>query len=229
MTCLLFPALSQGARPGDSPINRPYFDMKPWHLGFAIGMHFQDLSLSSNGYQTPEGGCWLASVPTFAPGFNINIMGQVRLHRYLALRFSPGLMFGSKDVRFREHITGVETHQDIKSTYITLPLDLKISGDRLRNVRPYLTVGAGINLDIGKRRPDPLQFNTADGMISIGLGTDFYLPYFKLNPELKFCFGLTDILRHSRPELEDDPLTAVYTRSLAKVKSNFVVLSFYFE
>lgn len=168
-------------------------------------------------------------MPSFAPGFNVNVMGQVRLNRCLSLRLSPGLMFGSKEVRFREQVSGAEERQDVKSTYVTLPLDLKFSGDRLRNARPYLTAGTALNFDIGKRRPDPLQFNAADVMLTVGLGTDFYLPYFKLNPELKFCFGLTDILRHRRPDLEDDPATAVFTRSLAKVKSNFVILSFYFE
>ena len=57
----------------------------------------------------------------------------------------------------------------------------------------------------------------------------FYLPFFKLNPEIKFCFGLTDILKHDRPDLVDDPQKLKMTESLTKVKSNMIVLTFYFE
>ena len=74
-----------------------------------------------------------------------------------------------------------------------------------------------------------MVFNTGDAFLTLGLGCDFYLPFFKFNPEIKFCFGLTDILKHNRPDLEDDPETLKFTESLTKVKSNMVVVSFYFE
>lgn len=73
------------------------------------------------------------------------------------------------------------------------------------------------------------MFNAADFYLSVGFGVDFYLPFFKLNPEVKFCFGLTDILKHDRPDLVDDTETIKVTQSLKKVKSNMVVFTFYFE
>ena len=74
-----------------------------------------------------------------------------------------------------------------------------------------------------------MQLNSADVLVSLGLGCDIYLPYFKLCPELKFCFGLTDMLRHDRPDLADDPDRYKFTQSLAKAATRMVVLTFYFE
>ena len=37
--------------------------------------------------------------------------------------------------------------------------------------------------------------------VEVGLGCDFYLPFFKLIPELKFCFGLANLLKKDRPDL----------------------------
>lgn len=54
-------------------------------------------------------------------------------------------------------------------------------------------------------------------------------PFFKLNPEIKFCFGLTDILQHKRPELEDDVQTMRITEAIAKTKSRMVMITFFFE
>ena len=58
---------------------------------------------------------------------------------------------------------------------------------------------------------------------------ELYLPFFKLNPEIKFCFGLTDILKHNRPDLDENPDMYKITQSLGKVKSKMVVITFYFE
>lgn len=217
------------ARPGDKPVNRPYADQKLWHLGFSVGAHVQDLSFTHNGFVTPDGERWVAEVPSFSPGFCINVLADLRLHQYLNLRFSPGMYFGSKGVEMLEHNSGDTRRQDVKSSYVVLPLDLKISGDRMHNVRPYLTAGTMATFDISKKRTETLMFHAADLYLTVGLGLDLYLPFFKLDPEIKFCFGLTDILRHNRPDLAEDPETMKMTRSLSKVKSNMVVLTFNFE
>lgn len=217
------------ARPGDKLQNRPYADMRRWHLGFSVGAHVQDLSFTHNGFIAPDGARWSAEVPAFDPGFCVNVMGEARLNRLLSLRLSPGMYFGSKNVRMQEFATGAYKNQDVKSAYVVVPLDLKISGDRMRNMRPYVTTGVMATFDVSKKRSEALMFNTADAYLTVGLGIDFYLPYFKLDPEIKFCFGLTDILRHDRPDLTDDPETMLMTQSLKKVKSNMVVLTFYFE
>lgn len=217
------------AKPGDKLLNRPYADLKRWHLGFSVGMHVQDLNFTHNGFITPEGERWVAEIPAFSPGFCLNVLADLRLHKYLNLRFTPGMYFGSKGVEMYDFANDVTMRQDIKTAYVVAPLDLKISGDRLNNVRPYVTTGLMATFDVSKKRADPLVFNTADAYLTVGLGVEFYLPFFKLIPEVKFCFGLTDILKHVRPELEDDPETYKITQSLTKVKSNMVVFTFYFE
>lgn len=226
---LLFATSPAFAKPGDKLLNRPYADLKRWHLGFSVGMHVQDLSFTHNGYITDDGQQWVAEIPSFSPGFCANVMADLRLHKYFNLRISPGMFFGNKSVTMKDHNSGVSKTQDVKSAYVVIPLDLKISGERMRNVRPYATIGAMATFDISKKRSEPLMFNSADTYLTVGLGLDFYLPFFKLDPEIKFCFGLSDILRHDRPDLADDPESFKMTQSLSKVKSNMVVLTFYFE
>ena len=82
---------------------------------------------------------------------------------------------------------------------------------------------------MAKKRSDYLKLKSTDFMLSVGFGCDFYLPYFKLNPEIKFCFGLTDVLQHDRPDLVDEPDKLKITQSLTKATTQMVVLTFYFE
>lgn len=228
-TVILWCPSEVSAKPGDKLLNRPYADLKRWHLGFSVGAHVQDLSFTHNGYVSPDGQKWVAEVPDFSPGFCVNVLADLRLHKYLNLRMSPGMYFGSKSVEMIDYNSDLRRLQDVKSAYVVVPVDLKISGDRMRNVRPYVTTGVMATFDVSKKRSETLMFNSTDAYLCVGMGVDFYLPFFKLNPEIKFCFGLTDILKHDRPDLTDDPDSFKMTQSLAKVKSNMVVISFYFE
>lgn len=209
--------------------NRPYADLKRWHLGFSVGMHMQDLKFTHNGFVTDDGQRWVAEVPGYSPGFCVNVLGALRLHKYFELRLSPGMYFGNKTVQMMDAYGEATQRQDVKSAYVVAPLDLKISGDRLRNARPYVLAGVMGTFDVSKKRPEPLRFNTFDAYLSLGIGCDFYLPFFKLNPEVKFCFGLTDVLQHKRPDLADDPEMIKVTNSLKKVKSSMIVITFNFE
>lgn len=227
LTTIMLP--SAYAKLNDKIENRPYADQKRWHLGFSIGMSMQDLMFTHNGLATSDGNEWYASVPSWSPGIDVSVLADLRLGQHFNLRFWPGMSFGSKTVEFRSPNVEETLRQDIKSVYVLLPIDLKISGNRYRNSRPYVTVGAMGAFDVGKKRSDYLKFTNSDAYLTVGIGCDFYLPFFKLNPEVKFCFGLTDILQHDRPDLEDDPSTLRITQALTKVKSRMVMITFFFE
>ena len=120
--------------------------------------------------------------------------------------------------------------QTVKSTFIVAPIDVKFAAMRYRNSRPYVTAGVMPAFDVAKKRSDDiLQLKSTDCYLTVGFGCDFYLPYFKFIPEIKFCFGLSDILVHDRPDLTDNPDKFKYTQSLKKATSNMIVLTFYFE
>ena len=56
----------------------------------------------------------------------------------------------------------------------------------------------------------------------------FICHIFKLCPELKFCFGLADVLEKDRSDLISEP-DRVYTAALSKATSRLIVLTFNFE
>lgn len=228
--CLFSAAVpAQGRRLNDKIENRPYADLRRWHLGFSIGAHTDDLRLTHNGFITEQGEQWRVDQPAYQPGFSVTGLVAFRLSNHFSLRFSPGMMFGSRDLRFREVATGAEQRQNIKSTHVILPLDLKFAAMRVRNSRPYISTGIMPAFDVAKKRSDLLKVKTSDFFISFGFGCDFYLPYFKLIPEIKFCLGLADILVKDRPDLADDPDRLKFTNSLSKATSKMIVLTLYFE
>jgi hypothetical protein len=213
----------------DKLLNRPYADMRPWHLGFSIGFHAQDIQFTHSGFVTEDGQTWFMEQPSYSPGFCVNGLVSLRLNTYFSLRFTPGMYFGNRDISMLDTSSGATERQNIKSAYVVLPLDLKYAAMRYKNCRPYMVAGVMPAFDVSKKSSDILKLKSSDFFLSMGFGIDFYLPYFKLNPELKFCLGLTDIIQHNRPDLDDDPGKLKFTQSLTKATSKMIVLTFYFE
>lgn len=208
--------------------HRPYIDFRQLHFGFFFGIHAQDLELANNGFVTADGEQWYADVAAYNPGFSVGVLADLRINTYLALRLSPTLHFGEKQVVFRELNTGNREHQQIKSTYFSLPLDLKFSAERFNNYRPYLIAGISPMLDLTVKKQRQLLLKKFDFMVELGMGCDFYLPFFKLIPELKFCFSLLDVLEKKRDDLLDENYLK-FTESVDKAVAKMIVLSFYFE
>ena len=209
--------------------NKPFIDERPWHYGFHIGLHDQSLKLINNGFVDPATGAqWMAENDRQNFGFSVGILGDWRITRQLALRVSPGLHFGSKHIGFRNQVDGTKRSQDLKTTYVAVPIDFKIAAPRFNNYRPYLVGGFSAMYDMTNAKGEMLRTKALQTFVQIGMGCDFYLPFFKLNPELKFYFGLGDVLLHQRAELTN-PEQQIFTQSLSSANSGMVVLTFYFE
>lgn len=236
--CLALIVLVVGAMPAttsardfnDKLMNKPYADLRRWHLGFSIGLHVQDMRFTHNGYIAEDGATWFMEQPAYSPGFCVNGLLSLRLNDYFSLRFSPGMYFGNRNIKMVDTAhEGVTASQNIKSAYVVLPVDLKFASLRYRNSRPYLTGGVMPAFDISKKSSDYLKLKPMDVYLTVGLGCDLYLPYFKFIPEVKFCFGLGNVLEKNRPDLVEEPAKLNITKSLSKATSKMVVLTFYFE
>lgn len=209
--------------------NKPYIDLRKFHYGFMVGLHEQNLHLKNNGFIDPETGKqWLACNDRMDPGFSVGVLGEWRLNTYFAFRILPTMHFGSKHIEFRDQVSNEKVYQDLKSTYISLPFDIKFSAPRFNNYRPYFITGLNCMYDLTTKSDDYLKLKPFNTFFEIGFGCDYYLPFFKLIPELKFCVGLNNVLDTDRKDLLDKT-KEVFTKSLDDARTYMIVLTLYFE
>ena len=209
--------------------NQPYGDHKLYHFGITVGMNFQDIILTNNGIPAEDGtGIWYATIPDYSPGFSVGLLADMYLNPFLNLRFSPSLHFGDKNFEFIEPATNQNFKSVVRSNYLTAPLDLKIRSMRLNNYRPYLLAGVYGALDLGTKKDEPILLKTVDYGLTVGLGCDFYLPIVKIAPELRFSFGLADLIEHNRADITDNSIRK-YSGALSKGTSRMITLTFNFE
>lgn len=211
----------------ERPKNQPYADFKMFHLGFHVGIHAQDLILTNTGY-SENGEIYFAEIPSYSPGFSVGVIGDMFLNPYMNLRFTPTLHFGDKKFMFIEQNTQETFSTVVRSSYLSFPLSLKYTALRLNNYRPYLVGGIYGAFDMGRKKGNPILLKGMDFGLEFGFGCDIYLPYFKLCPELRFSFGLVDLLEKKRDDLNDAELIK-YTNALSKATSRMITLTFNFE
>ncbi len=209
--------------------NRPYLDQRFLHYGFFVGINMMDIEVKNNGYIDPASGeQWYTDVDNYQPGFTVGVLGEIRLNKTLGLRIQPTLDFGQKHASFHEQRSGRDSTQNLKSTYISLPVLLKVGAPRYNNFRPYFTIGAAPAIDLTTRKHNALLTERLDCFIQIGAGCDIYLPFFKLIPELRFSFGLRDIIAKDRSDLIDESLLK-FTKGIDRGRAKMISLTFYFE
>ena len=212
--------------------NRPFLDDRVWHYGFLVGFNIQDMRLANNGTayvnQNHDVEYWYADVPEYTPGFSVGVLGELKANDWLSVRIIPTMHFGDKKVVFKEQRSGKVVEQYVKSTYMSVPFDLKISAARFNNYRPYVVTGLAPTLDLTVKKGKELLVRKTDVMFEVGMGLDLYYPFFKMIPELKFCFGLNNILDRNRTDLKDASLLK-YSDALDKAQNGMIVLTLYFE
>ena len=222
--------------------NKPYIDLRPLHLGILVGLNLQDIELENVGPQAvmlDDGSTAMKTIVCDADrwnaGFSVGVLADLRLSQHLDLRFSPTMHFGAKHLTFH-NLTDLtpeerytEVTQDMKSTYISFPVDLKFSAERWNNYRPYLMAGVNQMINLTGKDQDYLQLKRTDTYLEVGLGCDFYLPFFKLIPELKFCYSLTDALNKDHTNELLDTNKRMYANSVRSGHTKMIVLTFYFE
>jgi hypothetical protein len=208
------------------------YDKQPIHFGFSIGYNSTDLKVIKNPYFAQRDSV-LEINPQSGPGFNLGIVTNIRLTSWADLRLgTPVISFTDRSLDYVFIDKAKNTKRQIESTYVQFPASIKIRSIRHRNVAFYMIAGATYSIDVisqkkiskGEDEFDPttrkVKLQSADITYDAGFGWDFYYPYFKFSPELKFSFGIEDLLKKE---------THIYSRPIDKLFSRVVVFTLYFE
>ena len=211
------------------PKNESWYDEKLIHFGFSLGFNAMDFNITpSQTYLVSDS--LYPDVSKLNPGINIQIVTDLRPAKYMDIRFLPGVSFGQRNVRYYKNQKLYNDQQRLESSFLEFPLLLKLKGDRMNNVRPYVVGGFNYRYDLAAKKdfdqekPVYIRIKKPDLYYELGAGLDFYLPYFKLSVELKMSTGMSDVLIR-----EYAPGHPEYLNAIEKMKSQIWILSFHFE
>lgn len=171
-----------------------------------------------------------------SPGFSVGLIGNLRINDFMDLRLEPGLLITTRELYYSQSyfetvaFNNNDLIREVKSTYIHLPLLLKVSTKRINNFKPFVVGGfsTALNLSSNEDNPDDNangQFRTTKNNLfyELGFGIDFYLYNFKFTPSIRGLFGINDEL--VRDEDPDSP----WTSNINSMKTRGVFINFTFQ
>ena len=221
--------------------NRPYTDLRPFHFGILVGPHAQDIELTNVGPQIIINDDGSQSEHTITAdqdrwdlGFHVGVLGEFRLSDDFQLRVAPTLYFGNRHIVFQNmHPRAIDTltehRQNLKTVYAGCATDIIFGAKRCNNHRPYIMAGLNPIINLTNSKNDYIALKRYDLFLEAGVGCDFYLPFFKLRPEIKFMYGLTNALDPNYPSRIKDKNMLPYAKAVNKAQCKMFVLTFYFE
>ena len=197
---------------GEDVINNPNFDKQRWSWGYFLGFNTYDFDFDYKNYvASPSTGKDFSVDRTI--GFNVGLIGNLRLGEHLDLRLEPGVAFNRINFQFTK--ADSKTFREINSTYVHVPLLLKFSTTRIKNFKPFVVGGlsTAINLSSNENNPDDnydgqFRMTTHSYYYELGFGIDFYLYYFKFTPSIRGIFAINDEL------IRDDNPNSIYTQEM---------------
>lgn len=203
----------------------PEHDDKLYYFGITFGLNFSEYRIKyTNSFVATD--TFKKIQPGWSPGFNLGLMANLRLNKFIDLRFIPSLIFADKKVSFTLSPNDSTSDRTLESIYMHLPLQLKFKSDRIKNFRFYAIVGGKFDYDLAanarsRRNDEWLKVKPVDLGYEFGAGFEFYYPNFIFSPEIKLSQGLSNQIYHDK--------SVPLTNAIDKLNTRMIVISIHLE
>ncbi|WP_372473122.1 porin family protein [Capnocytophaga sp. ARDL2] len=212
----------------------PYKNLQDWdeqqmHYGYFLGFNRYDFK-----YEYPQSfydkyGSNQIQVEGDT-GFNVGLVGNLRIMEYLDLRFEPGLYYAKRTITYPHINNPIHKVKHLSSTYIHMPLLLKVSTMRTGNIRPYLVGGFSESLNLSARQNSKEDNYTGTFRMKkwtsnyeLGFGVDLYFSTFKFSPSIRGVFGMQDEM------IRDGNINSIFTGNVDALRTRAVFINFTFH
>jgi len=201
--------------------NKENFDKQRWSWGYFLGFNSYDFKFEYEGQAQDV-------IVEKSLGFNVGLLGNLRINDYIDLRLEPGVVFSGRNLTFPD--IPEDNFREVKSTYVHIPLLMKFSTKRINNFKPFVVAGVStsINLSSNENNPDDnsageFRMINNTNYYEVGFGIDLYLPYFKFTPSIRGIFAMTDELKR-----DEDP-NSPYTGNIDSMSTRGIFINFTFQ
>jgi len=224
---MLTPLMGWAQQQFNSEINNPrYDDRRIVSYGFSIGTHTASLRLKySNYFTTPAIDSVHSILPLKKPGFSLGFIVNLKIAPFFDTRLTPKVTFSEYALQYNYIGIGPKSSiETIESVAVDFPLLVKYKSQRRNNTRMYVIGGVTTSIEATAKTSldedlDVLQFNGFDLLADVGFGFDLYYPLFKFSPEIRFAFGLTDVIGSNND----------FTAGIKEIKTKTISIYFHFQ
>ncbi len=219
----IFSVVSQAQKGSFNYDNK--FSKKDYYFGITLG-------INSSGYRVEKhqsliGNDTVKMISSInGPGFNLGIVANFKFGESFDFRLLlPTLSFADRRLEYQLTNSQVVVKK-IESVFLEFPVHIRYKSKPYNDFRLFAVAGFKYSLDLAsnsraRKADDLIKVLRHDLAVEFGFGFQVFFPYFILSPEIKFSYGMMDIL--SRDE------NLIYSSSIDQLFSRGFAISLHFE
>lgn len=202
------------------------FQKKQYYFGLTVG-------LNSTGYKINQSKFFInndsirITEGSSGGGFVLNMIANLKLGDYFDFRALPGFAFSQRSLEFtyNENVNDLRT-RSVESVFFDMPFLIRFKSAPYKDKRAFVVAGMKYSYDVASNSKTRdaktlIKISPHDFQFEVGVGMQFFYPYFIFSPEIKYSRGVGNIL------IYDDQLNE--SKVLENVVSQVITLSFHFE
>ena len=120
--------------------------------------------------------------------------------------------------------------REIRSTFIHIPLLIKLSTKRLNNIKPFIVGGFSTALNLSSQQDNPednsnriFRLKKNNLYYELGIGIDLFLEWFKFTPSIRGVFSMKDEL------VKDIDPNSPWTSNISQMQTRGLFINFTFQ
>ncbi|MBX3101433.1 MAG: PorT family protein [Bacteroidetes bacterium] len=210
---------------GKAQWNNSLYDLRKWNLGFTMGINAAYVRFVQ-GMSAPDPvkknvAKQVTATPSY--GINLGLICNVRLQKYLDLRFIPAV---SLQQRSFTYLVGDSSFtRRLEASYMEIPLYLRFKSQFYHNHRVYVMTGLKYSNNLMSERrlkddPDLVKIDNHDFSWEFAAGVNIYGDRVLLSPEIRYSLGMRNIYT---PDFTD------YSSAIKMITTHSILICLNFE
>jgi hypothetical protein len=213
-------------RYNNANVNYNNFKDRQYYFGITLGYNSSNYKiLRSEAFLTNDD---LSRVESLSGGgLNIGLVTNLKIGEYFDIRLLPTLSFANRQINYKTSSDEVRVFdRKMDPVFVEAPLQFRYKSDTYKDMKMYVLGGVKYIFDVSsesrtKRDQNLVKIAPSDFAFEVGVGAQFYFPYFIFSPEIKFSQGISNTLIYNRNISQSTILDRVLSRTFT--------LSFHFE
>jgi hypothetical protein len=197
----MFSVETQAQAVGRGNYNFLDFNKRNYYFGITLAYNKSDYRIFRSKNFLPAINDSIAGIEGIkGPGFNLQIVSNLKIGENFDLRFLPGFSFAERRVEFDPtRKTAKNYEKPVESVFVELPFHVRYKSAPYHDKRMFVMGGIKYSYDIQSKSrartlANNLKISPADFQVEMGAGIQMFFPYFIFSPEIKFSHGLGNIL-----------------------------------
>ena len=196
------------------------FQSKPYYFGLTLGYNHSNFQIQKSRDFILNDSFRIVS-PVGVPGFNVSIVGNLKLGEYFDFRFLPGFSFAQRDIKYTHTSREIpDRTRKIESVFVQLPFHVRYKSVPYRDMRMFVIGGVKYTYDVASnarvrkaQQGSIIRISPHDYAIEVGAGMQFFFPFFIFSPEIKFSQGIGNILIYNNQLDASKVIEKLYSRT----------------